>query len=76
MQFIDDRFFPSAPTPAAIIPIEGKGIDHFAGPMHIPRLKAGGWVGDFVLAVNPKIVSTPGLGCINDKFKPTLVAMV
>jgi hypothetical protein len=44
--------------------------------MHIPRLKAGGWVGDFVLAVNPKIVSTPGLGRISDKFKPTLVAMV
>ena len=59
MQFIDDRLFPWAPTPGLIAPIEGKRIDHFARPMNIPRLKPGGWVGDFTLTINPKIILTP-----------------
>jgi hypothetical protein len=59
MQFIDHCFFPSTPTPGLIAPSEGKGIDDFARPMHVSRLKPGGWVGDFALTINPKVILTP-----------------
>src|SRR5208282_1067760 len=48
VQFIENSFFPPSATPGAILPVEGTGVDNFAGSMHVPRLKPGGWVGDFL----------------------------
>jgi hypothetical protein len=59
MQFIDHCFFPSTPTPGLIAPFEGNGIDDFARPMHVSRLKPGGWVGNIALTINPKVILTP-----------------
>ncbi len=39
VQFIENRLFPPAAMPVAILPVEGTGVDHFAGSTHVPRLK-------------------------------------
>src|SRR5580698_7740232 len=46
MDFIDDRFFPTASNPGFICPYESSGIDDFAWTVHILWLEAGNWVGN------------------------------
>jgi hypothetical protein len=50
--------------PVAILPVEGTGVDNFAGSMHVPRLKPGSWVGDFLPTIDPEMVLSPRPGRI------------
>jgi hypothetical protein len=50
--------------PVAILPIKSAGVDNFAGSMHVPRLKPGGWVGDFLRIIDPETVLSPRFGRI------------
>ena len=52
MKFIDDGFFPRAAKPGVILPIESMRIDHFAGTVHVLRLKARSWVRNFLCTVD------------------------
>jgi hypothetical protein len=70
------RLFPPAALPVAILPVEGTGVDNFAGAMHVPRLKPGGWVGDFLPSIDPEMVLGPGPGCIGNELKLTFIAPV
>jgi hypothetical protein len=65
MELIDDCVFPRAAVPAFVLPVERGGIDHFAGAVHVLRLEAGSWVGDFLRIVDLKTVTVSGLGRIS-----------
>src|ERR1035441_1722772 len=64
VQFIENSLFPPAAVPVAIMPVEGPGVDNFAGSTHVPSLKPGGWVGDFLPSIDPEMVFSPRLGRI------------
>ena len=65
MELIDDCVFPAAAMPGLVLPVERRGIDHFAGAVHVLWLEAGSWVGDRLCIVDLKMVTVPGPGRIS-----------
>src|ERR1700679_276739 len=66
VQLIDDGLLPRPAAPGFIMPIKVPRIDDFAGPMHITRLEAGGWIRNFRAGVDLKFVLRSGLCRVRD----------
>src|SRR5580692_2343403 len=76
VEFIDNRFFPWAPTPGKILPVENIRIDYFTRSMHVLRLKARGGVRNVLLIIDSELVFSPGASRIGYELKPTVLAAV
>ncbi len=71
MQFVNDSFFPGAPVPMFILPVESRGIDYLAGPMRVGGLKSRGRIWDLGLTIDSVLVLA-ACGGVGDEFEPTV----
>src|SRR5215469_5676508 len=76
MQFVDHRLFPRSSHPARIGPVESLRIDDFAGAMNIGGLKAGGGIGNFLIAVDLILVAGARSSQVSSQFEPTFTGRV
>jgi hypothetical protein len=66
MQLVEDRLLPWASGPGPIRPLERRGIDDDARPVHVIRLEAGGRIRDGEISVDPKCITTAAARLRND----------
>src|SRR6185437_3997704 len=71
MQRIDHRFMPGPAGPGAVAPTEGRGVDDLARPVDVGRLKAGGRIGNGLLAVDDELVEIARPCPIDGRFEPS-----